>query len=280
MLYTFFIVPVLPLWEATVLEKLDLVKKDYGQVRLWGSLGFILLSLVVGLLLEFQPASVIIIVFLFLSFLNFGILKIGPASVSSVVGLQRLDLSWIKGGKLLIFLMSCALMQASHGTYYAFFTVFMSESNHSHLYIGFLWTIGVAFEVAFMIYAGKLIRRFSYEFIFSLTFLATALRWGLSSVVSGGPVFIFIQGLHGLSFGLFHVCAVTWIARLVPRAFQTTAQSLFSSATYGVGGIVGFLMNAFLYDDWGAQKLWMLDCFIALAGFGLSLIFVLIKNKK
>jgi MFS family permease len=99
-------------------------------------------------------------------------------------------------------------------------------------------------------------------------------------VVSGGPVFIFIQGLHGLSFGLFHVCAVTWIARLVPRAFQTTAQSLFSSATYGVGGIVGFLMNAFLYDDWGAQKLWMLDCFIALAGFGLSLIFVLIKNKK
>jgi PPP family 3-phenylpropionic acid transporter len=156
----------------------------------------------------------------------------------------------------------------------------MRELNHSSFFIGFLWTVGVAFEVILMIYAGKLIRRYGHEMIFIFTFAAAALRWILTSVISGGPFFIFIQGLHGLTFGLFHISAVTWIARLAPRGFQATAQSLFSSATYGVGGIIGFLMNAFLYEHWGAKVLWTLDCFIALAGLGLGLLFIFLKSKK
>jgi len=116
-LYTFFLVPVLPLWEATVIERLDYLKKDYGQIRLWGSLGFILFSLLAGLVLEYRPSSVIIFIFLFLSFLNIGLSRTGK-DMGSMTGLPRLDLSWIKGARLWVFLFCCALMQASHGTYY------------------------------------------------------------------------------------------------------------------------------------------------------------------
>lgn len=277
--YTFFLIPILPLWEANVLERLESIRKEYGHVRLWGSLGFIFFSLFAGKFIDYYPIERILIVILLLIFLNFLVSLLTPLKSKNIPDFRSLDGSWFKNPKIRIFLMSCALMQASHGTYYAFFSIFMNEQGLSNTFIALLWTIGVVFEILVMLWAGALIRRYGYERLFALTFFAAGLRWFLSSFIVGGPIFIFIQGLHGLSFGLFHVCAVTWVSKLVPRGFQATGQSLYNSVTYGVGGILGFLMNAFLYDYVGARGLWFIDAWIAFGGLALSFILVLKRGK-
>lgn len=279
-LYTFFLVPVLPLWEATVLEKLGEFKNHYGQTRLWGSLGFIVFSMAMGVILDDFPSTIIITAIIVISVLNLWqsySMKVHPESLMPV---SRESLAWMRSPRMILFLTCCAMMHFTHTTYYSFFSIFMRDTGHSNLYIGFLWTLGVLFEVWVMARAGYWIQKWGHERLFTLSLLAAVFRWSLSAVISGGPWFIALQSLHGLTFGLFHVCAVTWVARVVPQGFQGTAQSLFSSATYGVGGIIGFLLNGILYDAWGASRLWRLDAWVALGAFLLSFAFYFGKKFK
>ncbi len=45
------------------------------------------------------------------------------------------------------FLLVCFLLQASHAPYYTFYTLYLSDFGYSKTLIGFLWALGVLFEV-------------------------------------------------------------------------------------------------------------------------------------
>ena len=47
-IFSIFWAPVLPLVEATTLEAADRHRVDYGRIRLWGSVGFIVVSIGMG----------------------------------------------------------------------------------------------------------------------------------------------------------------------------------------------------------------------------------------
>lgn len=265
--YTFFIVPVFPIWESTVLELLAAAKKDYGRIRIWGSFGFIALSLTGGLALNHAASSLVIDMILGLSILNFVLLRLNPVRTETVSG--PWDLGWMRSRNLVVFLLACALMHASHGTYYGFFTIYVTGLGNSTFFSGVLWSAGVFVEVVVMIFSGPLIARFGRLHLLRISLAAAVARWILTAYITSGPALILIQGLHGLTFGLFHVCAITLVGRLVPRGYQATAQSLHSSATYGVGGLAGFLLNAFFYDVAGAKAMWLADAFMAAAGLAM-----------
>ena len=270
-IYTFFIVPVLPLWEAAVLERLKVLKRDYGPVRTWGSLGFITFSLLGGFLMDRWPTRIMLWVMVVISVVNvFQYSRVKVDGYTSLI-LKRLDFSWLKSRKLIVFLVPCALIHASHGSYYGYFSIFMRAAGHSNQYIGFLWTLGVLSEVVVLFFSGRLLRRWGHGRLFGLALLGTSLRWLFSAMIYSGPLFMLIQLLHGLSFGLFHVCSITHIQELVPSHYRSTAQSLYSSAAYGLGGLAGFLMNGLLYDSWGMIRLWVIDGILAAAALGIFL---------
>ena len=86
---------------------------------------------------------------------------------------------------------------------------------------------------------------------------------------------VLAQALHLASFGLFHLCSVTLARRLFPAAAAARAQALHGSVGFGLGGMIGALAAAWLWETsgpsmafYGSALLAALATVVALAGLG------------
>lgn len=259
--------PVLPLVEATTLETLDRLKRfDYGRIRLWGSLGFIAATLLMGVWLKSAPSDRVIL---------YGILGGFAAATAAACAIPATRLPAlaspvsahaVRGLRALSgFYVACLLMQFSHGTYYGFFSIWLESRGWAPWSLGALWTASIVVEVAFMFWSARAMGRIGAEGLFVVAFAAAVARWGVMSASPGLVGLVFAQGLHALTFGAFHVAAVTLVHRTAPASLRSTGQTLYSSLAYGVGSAGGSLLNGALYAAWGAAPLFGLS---ALAAFG------------
>jgi hypothetical protein len=62
--------------------------------------------------------------------------------------------------EILFFLGACLLMQASHGAYYAFYSIYLEANGYSDSAVGALWALGVAIEVLVFMGMHRLLERF------------------------------------------------------------------------------------------------------------------------
>jgi PPP family 3-phenylpropionic acid transporter len=150
-LYGFLLAPSIPLVEGMVQEESDRRRFAYGPVRLWGSLGFIASTLFYGRLLDRQPVETIL-----MGILLFSSLTLFPA-VALPSGRDRAPLtrrslrSELMRSETLRFLAATTLMQASHGAYYAYFSLHLDRHGYSRSAIGAYWTLAVAAEIGMML---------------------------------------------------------------------------------------------------------------------------------
>jgi PPP family 3-phenylpropionic acid transporter len=74
------------------------------------------------------------------------------------------------------------------------------------------------------------------------------------------------QVLHAFSYGTFHIASILYMDRLAPDEAKTVGQAVNNSITYGLGMMVGFLLNGYLYEQLGSYALFGISGLIALAG--------------
>jgi PPP family 3-phenylpropionic acid transporter len=114
----------------------------------------------------------------------------------------------------------------------------------------------------------RLSRRFSLRGILLACFAAAALRfllmgWGVESVA----VMVVVQLLHGLTFGAYHASAIAAVNDWFPGRAQARGQALYSSLSFGAGGLLGALISGLTWDDWGAGWTFALSSSFAFAGW-------------
>jgi PPP family 3-phenylpropionic acid transporter len=265
LLYGFLMVPAIPLVEGLAQEEVERAAFPYGRVRLWGSIGFIASTLLFGRILDTAPLRAVLAGILGISLMNIlPALGLPEGSPSRHLPLSSL-LREIRRADVLAFLASAALMQASHGAYYAYFSIHLDRLGFTRTSIGGFWTLAVAAEVGMMLASGALLQRFGAPRLLSVCFGAAAVRWLLLSRVSALPLLALAQMLHALSFGLFHVSAVGHTHRIFPADLRSSGQSLYSSWTYGLGTLAGFFASASLVDTVGIRGLFFLSSGLSLA---------------
>jgi len=79
-------------------------------------------------------------------------------------------------------------------------------------------------------------------------------------------VMIFAQLLHGLTFGAYHAAAIAAVNRWFPGHCQARGQALYSSLSFGAGGLVGSLLSGWTWDAWGAAPTYAISSAFALVG--------------
>lgn len=270
-LYGFLLVPAIPLLEGLVQEEAEHRGFTYGRVRLWGSVGFIAFSLAFGRLLDHYPIRIILPGILGLTLLNLlpGLaLPPGrPPGRHPRRSLRRELGRW----EVRLFLASTTLMQASHGAYYAYYSLHLDRQGFSRTAIGGLWTLAVAAEVVMLFGSGPLLASVGTPRLLSLSLAVAAARWGILSAWSSVPLLVLAQLLHAFSFALFHASAVGHTHRLFPPSLRSSGQSLYSALTYGLGNLIGFLGSAALVDRIGIPRLFALSAGVALSALLLTL---------
>ena len=265
--FSFFWAATLPLVDAATMDWAQRCGTAYGRIRLWGSLGFIALSLGMGELLAhwgmtaFLPG---IAIFLVAAWGARRYLPYGTLPDADAPG-PRLS-STLRHISLWFFLLAGLLEQASHGAYYAFYSIYAEQHGLGSAAIGMLWGFAVLCEVAFFWWGDRLVRRLGVPLVFTGAFVLTALRWGVIAWWPGLVWIILVQSLHAASYAAFHLAAVHWVSGRFPGALRARGMALYASVVYGLGGGLGALEAGWTWAHWGGQNTFAAASALALFG--------------
>jgi PPP family 3-phenylpropionic acid transporter len=158
-------------------------------------------------------------------------------------------------------------MSAAHGALNIFYSIFLSDHGYSKLLVGGLWSLGVVAEIAVFFFMSQLMRRVTLRTILLSSFLAAVVRFVIIGWCVEFPlVMALAQLLHGLTFGAFHAAAIAAVNRWFPGRTRSRGQALYSSLTFGAGGLLGGLISGWTWGHLGAELTFALSSVYALIG--------------
>jgi PPP family 3-phenylpropionic acid transporter len=267
-LHAFFWHAVLPQFETLTLAHLQGQAARYSQIRLWGSIGFILS--VVGLGRVFESFSLDAYPYTLLAIMA-GIV-VASAWVPDARAVEAAPRTPGEGfvkqllrPGVLAFYLCVGLMQLSHGPYYTFLTLHLEQLGYSRAVIGLLWAVGVVAEVLMFMAMSRILARFSLRQVLVTSFMLAALRWLLlGSFAEHLWVLVLAQVMHAATFGSFHAAAIHFVQRSFGSRQQGQGQALYAALS-GVGGAMGALYSGYLWQPLGAGGTFALASLAAFA---------------
>ena len=271
----------IPLAESLTLSHLASTNGSYSNIRLWGSVGFIIASFFLGILIDIYSVTILVWALLFtqliILFLSFSI----PDKKFELIGdTKRSIFKILKKPEVISLLIGCALMVSSHGLLYNFYSIFLKEQGYSSSLIGILWSIGVIFEIFIFILMPKILSKFNLKEVLLISLFLAVIRFFLiGNYVDILWILILAQMLHAATFGSFHVASVELVSVHFNREHHSRGQSIYNSITYGLGGTIGGLGGGLMIDQYGAASTFMFSSILPLIGF-IVIFFGLRNNPK
>ncbi len=239
---TVFFSSMLPLAETVTMAKVQGDGLDYGRMRLWGSLSFILAATLGGWALVGRPDDMVLWMVLgALALVVAAAAAMPDARVPAGMPRRRAPLArLLRDPRFIGFLLCASLLQASHSVYYGFATLHWRAAGHSATVIGALWAEGVIAEVVLFAFSGAAVARLGPRGLLALAACAGIVRWSVLGLGTGLGALVAVQFLHAFTFGATHLATMHFIARNVAPEVAATAQSLYSSTAMGV--VMGLVM--------------------------------------
>ena len=261
---------ILPYIELISLSTIG--KERYGKIRLFGSVGFVLVALV---LVKFLSSPEIALNYLLIcafltSIVAFIIARNAYGDSKEKEDVQN-DINLLSDWRLWLGL---TLMQVSFGAFYNFFTIYETDYGISLDMTIYLWSFGVVVEIFMLFFQGRLLRN-NLLLILQFTTFMSGVRWFLVFMFPQNLVVLFFsQSLHALSFALFHSAAISYLYHTYKH--KALAQQFFSGITYGLGGFSGALLAGYVYEYY-PKELFLSSTLLA---FSASLFLYLHSRKK
>ena len=265
----FFWSAALPLVETLTFSHLREESTRYSRIRVWGSIGFIVAVMVTGAILDRLPTASILWVCWLILFGILGVALVLPEAPPIRHAHDAPSIAEIlRQPRIRAFILACLAMSAAHGAYYVFYSIHLAAHGYSKTEVGALWSLGVLAEIGVFMTMSRLALRFSLRAILLASFAAAVLRfllmgWGVESAA----LMIFVQLLHGLTFGSHHAASIAAVNLWFPGKAQGRGQALYSSLSFGAGGLIGVLVSGRTWDEWGAGWTFTLGAGFALVGF-------------
>jgi len=214
---------------------------DYGRVRLWGSITFILAAYIGGWVVERSGDEAIlwmIVAAMIAAFAaGFGLPE-RPARDHPVVRFPAFVL--LRQKSFLVFIAAVSLLQSSHAVLYVFGTIHWRDAGLPDQVIGALWAEGVIAEIILFAFSGAVLARVSPIRLMYIAAIGGLIRWIILANTTDIGMLFATQWLHGLTFGAAHLAAIHYMLRTVPEHMSASAQSLYSG--FAVGLVMGLTM--------------------------------------
>lgn len=266
-LMAFFWSAALPLIECVTFAHLDTQGARYGSIRAWGSVGFIVAVLGIGYLLDhFAIDSLLWMLTLIFAGILAAAWAVPEARVRGGAQAAGSLRAVLRRPEVIVLLGACLLMSAAHGALYVFYSIHLVDHGYSTSLVGWMWTLGVLAEIGVFLAMPWLLKRFSLRAMLLFAFGCAVLRFLLIGwCVDWLTWLLFAQLLHGATFGAYHAAAVAAVNRFFAGALQARGQALYSSLSFGAGGMLGGLLSG-----WGWQAIGPAWTFTTSAAFALA----------
>lgn len=244
---------ILPQIEVVTMDCVQGDPQRYSRLRMWGSMGFIVFTIVIGAILDVTSSEMVLYgttaILLAVFFSTLAIRSVHhDVHLSTVTDSSN---EWRKALSLpfICFIVSAGLLQMSMGPFYGFFALYSAELGYTGTQTGIFLALGVVAEIGIFLVAGKLIQRFGIKWLIIISMWLTSIRWLMLAYTPDTWWLLSLsQLLHAFSFGVTHAASVSFIHRFFAKRFHSQGQALYVSLAFGFGGAVG---------NYGAGLLWL-----------------------
>ncbi|MEO5806927.1 MFS transporter [Devosia sp.] len=246
---------------------------DFGAIRAWGTVGYLVFNAVTGFLVIWFGSDFFVPLFIGLCVIRAAAALIlprfrAPPTELTLTAVQPSParLSEVFKPWFLLPLIGFSMVFATHYLLNAFTALVWKEQGISADIIGPLIALA-GFSEALMMFA---FRRFSHRFsarnMILVSAICSALRWiamGFSPTV---PVLIFLQLTHSVTYALGFLGCIHFITNWTHENVAAEAQSLFTMVQQGMA-VVALIVFGWLFTFMGAHTFFVAAGFAALGAF-------------
>ena len=267
---------MMPLGESLTVLCAATYRVDYGRIRLWGSLTFILSAGLSGIFLVDAPRPTILWSCVAGQILTLAaVWQLPDIRPPRLTGVRPALGTLVRTPAFLLFLAATSLGHVSHMIYYGFATLHWKAAGLSGGMIGGLWAEGVIAEVVLFAFGARLVDRFGPGRMIIAGGVAGVIRWTVLAVTTDPLPLAVAQLLHAFTFGAMHLGAMHFIGKAIPASLSARAQGLYSAITMGVVPGCAMLVAGRLYQDLEGGSFLVMS---GLAGLGTLLALLLMRR--
>ncbi|WP_096487717.1 MFS transporter [Methylorubrum populi] len=244
---------------------------DYARIRLCGSVAFLAANLAGGALLGLLgDRAAVPLLLTGLALVATAVAASGREAAPAVAPLPERGVSPPLPRVLWLSIAAAALIQASHAAIYAFGSLDWARHGVSAPWIGALWAIGVAAEIALFAFVGRWPARWRSPFRLLGLGAGAALLRALGLGLADGEIALLmpLQMLHGLTFGATHLGVMAAVSGFAPEGARGRAQGTVGASTALVSALATLACGA-VYRSFGGPSTFLMMAPLALAGLGL-----------
>jgi len=269
--FTFFQSSVLPVKDSITLEHLDSTQWKYGLIRMSGTIGYALMSVGAGLVVEKNIKSMFPLYFainILALLVTFRIPKVkGYQSQGNRVSLWRLF-----ENREFVALMSLNFVaMITLGFYYSFFGIYYTQMGGDSARLGVAMFLSSMSEIPFLLFADRVVKKLGSKGTMITATAVMAVRWLLLYSITDANVIVWVNVLHGFSFISLSYSIVTYINTHVQKELRTSGQTMNGMIGNGFARIIGGTLGGFLSDAVGIKQVFLYTALvnlIAIAVFG------------
>lgn len=274
--FSIFITPIGPIGTALVLDYLDEIEKpdSLSLIRVWGSIGFGVSSLLLGSFLMDQRLELfpwlLVGVYLLLGLVCL-ILPENKMDISQP-DIKLKDLTQLsKNTSFMLFLAGMVFIGATLLIANNFQTVFLQSLNASSLLIGITVALPALLEIPMLIITPMLLKKFHLRQLIIAGAVLMPVRWGLFYMIQNPGWMIPAQILNGVATISIDIAGVSYIDKSIPSKWRATGQGLYTTAAFAIGPGIGNFIAGNILDRFNVRAIWVLN--LALGLVGLMLVF-------
>lgn len=266
-----FLTIALPMWLHAVfsssrpplIDSMVLIKRgsrDYGKLRLWGSIGFGVGALAFGLLLNGQSGRQIMrglpLIWLGLELITLTLSFRLPETGRKSSGVTLKGLSVLINDPVLwLLLLGAGIHWMTNIPYNFYFATHCSSLFGTRELAGMGIAVGIIGEVIGLRISSRTIDRFGIKQVLVVSALVTALRWGLMYLAMPAWLLIALQFLHLATFGLWYSATVAFLAEHIPEKWRATGQTLLMLVAFNIGATAASLGSGYLLEIYKSTSL-------------------------
>lgn len=233
--------PIGPLLDAETilaLERRGLDARHYGRIRLWGSVGFMVLGVVAGWVADLHPRAPLdlaIAVWIGGAFLTLAFPR-GPVSMPVPIWEALRTLArepFFRPFVAAVVLHGFALVSWDN-----LIGIHVAAIGLSSRWTGAALGVAMSTEIALMWLGQKLLVRIDPFRVLVMAMGLGALRWVATASTQSPLVLLVAQASHGMVFGAFWIASVEILRLKAPERIRATAQGVLAVGAYGMGAIV------------------------------------------
>lgn len=244
----------------------------YGQVRLWGALGFALAAVAAGYIYHRTGIGAAFIIYGLLSVLLVGITFYLPKTASKARNRDPFMASMRRMAHqrtLIVFIVICFICSMASAINYTFLPLYYQDLHYPMSWVGLNFTVAALVEVPLFYVSGKLMERYGLVPTVITGSICYTVKYAIMAAAPGAVAVIGIQALDGMAYALYWSAAVQLVADLAPADGKATAQTVFGAVAGSLSGIVGTIVGGFVLDTDGPLMMYLVTTILsALATIG------------